>query len=88
MAGKSTKNLRSDPTPTKFCRFVKTMLLMDDTMYCEGFCISTDSKPTAIDGFPVSIGSKLIEVDTGKTYLFDPTENVGWTDQSFPNDAT
>ena len=80
------KNTRS--VATHLLRVVKQELLIDDTMYIEGFCISTDDKIISVDGFPVSIGSKLTEVDTGKIYLYDPSDGVGWTDQSFPNDAT
>ena len=76
------KNTRS--VATHLLRVVKQELLIDGTMYIEGFCISTDEKITSVDGFPVSIGSKLTEVDTGKVYLFDPSENAGWTDQAFP----
>ena len=72
------------PSPTSFCRIVKSELMNDGTKYIEGFCISTDTKPSG----NICIGSKLTEVDTGKIYLYDPTENVGWTDQSFPDDAT
>ena len=83
MAKRNTKS-----AATHLLRVVKQELLIDDTMYIEGFCISTDEKITTIDGFPVSIGSKLTEVDTGKIYLFDPSDGVGWTDQSFPQADT
>lgn len=41
------------------------------------FCNSTDTKPTA----NLVNGSKLTEVDTGKTYLFDEV-NEEWTEYS------
>lgn len=39
------------------------------------FCKSTDAKPTA----KLATGSRLVEVDTGKVYLFDETS--GWVEQ-------
>lgn len=72
---------------THLLRVIKQELLIDDTMYVEGFCISTDEKITAINGFKIAIGSKLTEVDTGKVYLFDPSDGAGWTDQSFPENG-
>lgn len=40
--------------------------------------LSTDSKPTTyVDGFKVTNGSELAEMDTGKVYLFDET-NLKW----------
>ena len=80
MAKSGTK---SDPTPTNNARIVKSELMNDGTVFIEAYCISTDTKPSG----NICIGSKLTEVDTGKIYLYDPTENVGWTDQSFPEDA-
>lgn len=40
----------------------------DDSVriYKEGTCLSTDTKPTNVDN-----GSKLIEMDTSKLYVFD-----------------
>ena len=35
--------------------------------YREGVCLSTDTKPT--DGW--ANGSKLIEMDTGKVFMYD-----------------
>ena len=42
--------------------------------YVEGECLSTDNKPT---GEPICNGSKLMEMDTGKLYLYDE-ENGEW----------
>lgn len=41
--------------------------------YVEGHCLSTDAKP--VDG--ILNGSTLIELDTGKVYMFDE-ENGEW----------
>ena len=40
--------------------------------YVEGECLSTDKKPVDVYN-----GSKLIEMDTGKIYIFD-AENMQW----------
>lgn len=48
----------------------------DPCLYKEGHCLSTDSKPTGGDLFN---GSKLIEMDTGKTCYYD-AENETWLD--------
>lgn len=42
--------------------------------YVEAACLSTDAKP--VGNF--SIGSILIEVDTGKVYFYDGTD---WVEQ-------
>ena len=41
--------------------------------YREGECLSTDTKPT--NGW--ANGSKLIEMDTGKLFMFDEA-NIQW----------
>lgn len=41
--------------------------------YREGECLSTDTKPT--DGW--ANGSKLLEMDTGKVFMFDEA-NSQW----------
>lgn len=48
-------------------------------LYIEGFCLSTDTKPT--NG--LATGSKLKEVDTGKEYRFDEEADAGseWIEQ-------
>ena len=43
--------------------------------YSEGECLSTDTKPT--EG--IGNGSKLLEMDTGKLYMFD-AENITWVE--------
>ena len=43
--------------------------------YREGECLSTDTKPTAADGW--ANGSKLIEMDTSKVFMFDEA-NSQW----------
>lgn len=40
--------------------------------YCEGECLSTDTKPTGYIGN----GSKLLEMDTSSLYLFDETSST------------
>lgn len=42
-------------------------------------CNSSDTKPTEIDGMKVGNGCTLIEVDTGKIYLYD-LENEQWNE--------
>ena len=79
MAKKNTRTVA-----THLLRVVKQELMIDGSMSIEVFCISTDDKITDVNGYPVTIGSKLTEVDTGKVYLYDPSENKGWTDQAFP----
>lgn len=39
--------------------------------------LSTDTKPTEINGKTIDNGSQLIEIDTGKVYLYD-LENEQW----------
>jgi hypothetical protein len=53
-------------------------------LYIEGFCLSTDTKPT--DG--LATGSRLTEVDTGKVYLFDEEADSGskWIEQGAANE--
>lgn len=35
--------------------------------YCEGFCLSTDTKPTT----GIANGSNVLEMDTGDAYAFN-----------------
>ena len=42
--------------------------------YVEGFCASTDTKPTD----RIATGSNIIEVDTGDVYFFDE-ETSAWS---------
>lgn len=46
--------------------------VFDGRYYIEGTCLSTDEKPTDCKN-----GSKLIEMDTSKRYVFDE-ENSEW----------
>lgn len=48
-------------------------------LYIEGYCLSTDSKPTA----GLATGSSLKEVDTGKEFRFDEAGDSGseWVEQ-------
>lgn len=43
-------------------------------------CLSTDEKPTTIEGKKIWNGSTLYEMDTKKLYLFD-AENQTWLEQ-------
>ena len=43
--------------------------------YRKGECLSTDEKPTAEDT-DIYNGSRLREMDTGKTYLYDAVSDV------------
>jgi len=45
-----------------------------DKTYFEGECLSTDTKPT---GDYILNGSKLIEMDTSKVYIYD-ADNELW----------
>lgn len=47
--------------------------IADGITYREGSCLSTDTKP--VEG--VENGSKLLEMDTGKLYMFDKA-NEEW----------
>ena len=44
--------------------------------YIEGFCLSTESKPTAI----IATGSIMVEVDTGKVFFYNATSEA-WVEQ-------
>lgn len=48
----------------------------DGKKYIEGFCLSTDTKPTT----GIITGSSLVEVDTGNAFLFDE-ESSTWEEQ-------
>lgn len=41
--------------------------------------LSTDTKPTEINGMKVDNGSSFIEIDTGKTIYYD-LENTEWSE--------
>ena len=49
---------------------------VDDKVFCEIFCLSTDTKPTE----DVLTGSTACEVDTGDIYLFNE-ESATWVKQ-------
>ena len=59
-----------------------TIHAMENNQYCESaqfeFAgLSTDTKPTEIEGFPVGENSLFLELDTNKFYYFDGTD---WTE--------
>lgn len=39
--------------------------------------LSTDTKPTELDGQKIENGSTFVEIDTGKIYMYD-LENEDW----------
>ena len=47
------------------------------TTYCELRGLSTDTKPTTINGYTIGNGSVFIEMDTSKIYFYD-LENKTW----------
>lgn len=57
-------------------RITTEQTFTEDKKYIEGFCLSTDTKPT--NG--IITGSALVEVDTGKAFFFDE-ESSTWEEQ-------
>lgn len=53
--------------------------LDDKNMEVELRGLSTDTKPTQIKGSPIGNGSVFIEIDTGKIYMYDLT-NQEWNE--------
>lgn len=51
----------------------KHTLVALDKAYYEGECLSTDTKP---NGDHIFNGSKLIEMDTGKVYIYDAANKI------------
>lgn len=47
------------------------------TTYCELRGLSTDTKPTEINGYTIGNGSVFIEIDTQKLFFFDE-ESQTW----------
>lgn len=47
-----------------------------ETPYCEGYCLSTDVKPTE----DIRNGSILVEIDTGKVFFFNEDSST-WVEQ-------
>lgn len=43
------------------------------TTYCELRGLSTDTKPTEINGYTIGNGSVFIEIDTQNVYIFNET---------------
>lgn len=48
------------------------------TTFCELRGLSTDTKPTEINGYTIGNGSVFIEIDTQDVYIFDETTQE-WT---------
>ena len=61
-------------------RFPFQTVISEGHVYAEGFCKSTDAKPTKIDGNDLITGSSLFEVDTSDAYLFEEDGNT-WEKQ-------
>jgi hypothetical protein len=55
-------------------RFTTQTNYFDGSRFVEGFCLSTDTKPTD----NLATGSALVEVDTGDCYLYDEISK-DWT---------
>ena len=49
----------------------------DDKFVVELRGLSTDDKPTTINGYVIGNGSQFIEIDTGKIYLYNE-ESEEW----------
>ena len=43
------------------------------TTYCELRGLSTDTKPTTINGYTIGNGSVFIEIDTQEVFIFNET---------------
>ena len=46
---------------------IQNLPSLEAVTYIEGFCVSTDQKPTD----RIATGSSLIEIDTGNVYFYD-----------------
>lgn len=53
---------------------VQNLPSLDAVLYIEGFCVSTDTKPTD----RIATGSNIIEVDTGNVFFYDE-EAATWS---------
>ena len=53
--------------------------MVNGKMYREGVCLSSDTKPT--NDKAMANGSKLMEMDTSKLYLYDE-KNKTWREWS------
>ena len=61
-------------------RLVTITSFFDSAQLVEGYALENDTKPT--DG--IATGSKITEIDTGKTYIFDEAAG-SWSE--FPPNA-
>lgn len=62
-------------------RFPIQMVITEDSIYADGFCKSTDEKPSQVNGRNLITGSSLYEVDTSDAYMFEE-EGKTWVKQS------
>lgn len=62
-------------------RFPVQMVITEDLIYAEGFCKSTDEKPSQINNRNLITGSSLYEVDTSDAYMFEE-DGKTWVKQS------
>ena len=62
-------------------RILVEQTFVEGKKYIEAYCLSTDTKPVE----DLVTGSFCMEVDTGKTYLFNEEATSGseWIDQDF-----
>lgn len=55
-------------------RIITERIISGNVKYVEGFCLSTDTKPTG----GLCTGSKLTESDTGDVYLYSEKDTPEW----------
>lgn len=61
-------------------RVIVQQAFTEDTLYAEIAGLSTDSKPTAINGKKLVTGSMFLAVDTAKLFFLDETSSGSWGD--------
>lgn len=52
-------------------RIIKMEQHTENTVYIEGACLSSDTKPGMVGENGVITGSRMTEVDTGDVYAYD-----------------
>ena len=61
-------------------RVIVQQAFTEDTLYAEIAGLSTDSKPTAINGKKLVNGSMFLAVDTAKLFFFNEASSGSWGD--------
>lgn len=61
-------------------RVIVQQAFTEDTLYAEIAGLSTDSKPTAINGKKLITGSTFLAVDTAKLFFFNEASSGSWGD--------